>query len=136
MGMQSNSDKVVYMKPEFERAAKLRALTGRVRGAGGRLGGGLRTMLAFTFSAVWQVTRVGISAVLVLAEPFLRLILCGAAFLGFLVTVIFGFMLDSPHFPKWGMLGMSVGALVVYWLYLGLMGLFMRLPPSCHDSRY
>lgn len=131
--METKTEKVVYMKPEFARAAKLRAFTDHARRAGARTGRGMRTVFALAFLAGWQVLRVGISAVLVLAEPFLRLILCGGAFLGFAVTVLFGFLLDAPHFPKWGMLGLSVGLLVLYWLYLSVMSLFMRLPPDCHD---
>jgi hypothetical protein len=57
------------------------------------------------------------------------------AFLGFLVTLIFGFLIGDPRFPRWGMLGFSMGALVLYWLFLGLMSLFMTLPQD-HDPRY
>ena len=75
---------------------------------------------SWTVFAVWQVIRCAICAVLV-----------PVAFLSFLVTMIFGFLLGDPRFPRWGMLAFSVGALVLYWLYLGLMSLFMTLPS--HD---
>jgi len=54
--------------------------------------------------------------------------------LGFLVTLIFGFLIGDPNFPRWGMLAISVGTLVLYWLYLGLMSLSMSLPS--HDRHH
>ena len=86
---------------------------------------------SWTVFAVWQVIRCAICAVLVLGEPVIRAVLVPVAFLSFLVTMIFGFLLGDPRFPRWGMLAFSVGALVLYWLYLGLMSLFMTLPS--HD---
>ena len=56
------------------------------------------------------------------------------ALLGFFVTLVFGFLIGDANFPRWGMLAFSVGALVLYWLYLGLMSLFMSLPS--HDSHH
>jgi hypothetical protein len=82
----------------------------------------------------WQVVRLACCAVLVLMEPVLRATLVPIAFLGFLVTLIFGFLIGDPRFPRWGMLAFSVGALMLYWLFLGLMSLFMTLPPG-HDRR-
>jgi hypothetical protein len=127
------ANKVVYLKPELARAARMREIAGRAGQASRRVGRGVRPLFALLFAGAWTSARIVITALLVLAEPFLRFLLCGAAFLGFLVTVLFGFLLEAPHFPKWGMLALSVGALLLYWLYLGLMSLFMRLPPSCHD---
>lgn len=79
----------------------------------------------------WQVLRCAICAVLVLGEPVIRAVLVPLAFLGFLVTMIFGFLIGDPRFPRWGMLAFSVGALLIYWCYLGFMSLFMSLPS--HD---
>lgn len=84
--------------------------------------------LAYLALAAWQVVRVAICAVLVLIEPLLTITLVPLAFLSFVITVIFGFLLGAPHFPRWGMLAFSVGLVLVYWLFLGLMSLFMRLP--------
>ena len=78
-----------------------------------------------------HLVRITICALLVLGEPVMRALLVPAAFLGFLVTLIFGFLIGDPRFPRWGMLGLSVAALVLYWAYLGLMSLFMSLPS--HD---
>jgi hypothetical protein len=93
----------------------------------------LRWMGALLFVG-WQVVRLACCAVLVLMEPVLRATLVPIAFLGFLVTLVFGFLIGDPRFPRWGMLGFSVGALMLYWLFLGLMSLFMTLPPS-YDRR-
>ena len=90
------------------------------------------TALGWTLLAVWQMLRCAICAILVLGEPVIRAVLVPLAFLGFLVTMIFGFLIGDPRFPRWGMLAFSVGALVLYWCYLGIMGLFMSQP--FHDS--
>lgn len=82
----------------------------------------------------WQIVRIACCAMLVLTEPILRATLVPIAFLGFMVTLIFGFLIGDPRFPRWGMLAFSVGALMLYWLFLGLMSLFMTLPPD-HDHR-
>ena len=90
-------------------------------------------LLVASFWAAWQILRIACCAVLVLTEPILRAILVPIAFLGFLVTLVFGFLIGEPRFPRWGMLGFSVGALMLYWLFLGLMSLFMTLPPHDHS---
>ncbi len=94
-----------------------------------------RSVLVFLLYAAWQIVRVGICAVLVLIEPILRVTLVPLAFLGFIVTILFGFLIGDPRFPRWGMLAFSVGALLAYWLYLGLMSLFMRLPGDYDRTR-
>ncbi|WP_225781263.1 hypothetical protein [Xenophilus sp. Marseille-Q4582] len=89
------------------------------------------TALGWAVFTAWLVLRCAICAILVLGEPVIRAVLVPLAFLGFLVTMIFGFLIGDPRFPRWGMLAFSVGALVLYWCYLGFMSLFMSLPS--HD---
>lgn len=120
--------KVVYMKPSYARTAKLRALREDLAETSRAMGRLSRPFIVVGLLLAWHAVRVVICALLVLFEPLLRIVLVPIAFLGFVVTLIFGFMIDAPHFPKWGMLAFSVGALLLYWLYLGVMGLFMRLP--------
>jgi hypothetical protein len=79
-----------------------------------------------------QVVRIACCALLVLIEPVLRATLVPIAYLGFLVTLVFGFLIGDPRFPRWGMLAFSVGTLMLYWLFLGLMSLFL---PVDHDGR-
>lgn len=97
--------------------------------------GASSSVLMLILYATWQIVRVGICAVLVLIEPILRVTLVPLAFLGFVVTVLFGFLIGDPRFPRWGMLAFSVGALLAYWLFLGLMSLFMRLPGDYDRTR-
>lgn len=85
----------------------------------------------WTLFVAWQLVRVVICALLVLFEPIVRAVLVPLAFLSFWVTLLFGFLIGDPRFPRWGMPAFSVGALVLYWLYMALMSLFMTLPP--HD---
>ncbi|MDM0058981.1 hypothetical protein [Variovorax fucosicus] len=89
-------------------------------------------LLGGSFLVVWQVVRLTICAVLILTEPLLRATLVPIAFLSFVVTLIFGFLIGDPRFPRWGMLAFSVGTLMLYWLFLGVMSIFMTLPRS-HD---
>src|SRR5262249_36774646 len=101
---------------QIERAAKPQGV-GLVDRRAGWAGTGLWWVV---FSA-WQVLRCAICAALVLGEPVMREVLVPVAFLGFLVTMIFGFLIGDPRFPRWGMLAFSVGALVLYWIYLWFM---------------
>ena len=81
---------------------------------------------------VWQAVRLTCCAVLIMLEPLLRATLVPIAFLSFVVTLIFGFLIGDPRFPRWGMLAFSIGTMMLYWLFLAVMSLFMTLPPS-HD---
>lgn len=119
---------VVYMTPAHARAARLRDLRGQLADVARAAGRRSRPLVALLLLGAWQCVRIIICALLVLMEPLLRIVLVPLAFLGFVVTLLFGFAMDAPNFPKWGMLAFSVGALLLYWLYLGLMSLFMRLP--------
>lgn len=89
-------------------------------------------LLGTALFVVWQMLRMICCAVLVLIEPWLRATLVPIAFLGFAVTLVFGFLIGDPRFPRWGMLAFSIGSLMLYWLFLGVMSLFMTLPGS-HD---
>jgi hypothetical protein len=71
--------------------------------------------------AAWQVLRLVLCALFVLVEPMLRMTLVPLAVLSFAVTLIFGFLIGDPRFPRWGMLAFSVGALWMYWLFLAVM---------------
>jgi hypothetical protein len=85
-------------------------------------------MLLVLLVAVLLPVRMVIFTVLVFLEPIVAALLVPVAFLSFLVTLVFGFLIGDPHFPKWGMLAFSIGTMWLYWLFLGLMSLFVRLP--------
>jgi hypothetical protein len=72
-----------------------------------------------------QAMRFVALSMMVLMEPLVRLVLVPAALLGCLVTLLFGFLMGDPRFPRWGMLALSLGALWLYWAYLGLLCLLM-----------
>jgi hypothetical protein len=79
------------------------------------------TLVVVMGRVTWAVCRAALGAVLVMLEPLLRIVLLPVAFGSFFVTLLFGFMMNDPRFPKWGMLAFSVGALWVYWLFLAVM---------------
>jgi hypothetical protein len=88
----------------------------------------LGSILLWLLKRLWQVVRLALCALLVLIEPVLRATLIPIAYLSFIMAMIFGFFLSDPRFPKWGMLAFSIGTLWLYWLFVGLMSLFMRTP--------
>ena len=65
-----------------------------------------------------------IFATLAMIEPFVRSILMTLASLGMFVTIVFGFLIGAEGFPKWFMLGMSVGCFLVLRAYYGVMSIF------------
>lgn len=79
---------------------------------------------------LWRGLHLGVCALLVLMEPLLRATLVPLAFLSFVVTLVFGFVVGDPTFPRWAMLGFSVGCLLLYWIYLGLLMWLVRAPAS------
>ena len=94
----------------------------------GQLLHGVGWVVRLTWTIGWALLRLVVIAVLVLVEPFVRLILLGFGYAAFLLSVIGGFLLDLPRLPKWGILGIAVGCVVLYLLFLLVMSLFMRLP--------
>ena len=71
-----------------------------------------------------RAVGVLIFATLAVLEPFVRFILMTLASLGMFVTVVFGFLIGAEGFPKWFMLGMSVGCFMVLGAYYGVMSIF------------
>ena len=54
-------------------------------------------------------------------EPLVRFILMTLASLGMFVTIVFGFLIGAEGFPKWLMLGLSVGCFLLLGAYYGVM---------------
>jgi hypothetical protein len=65
-----------------------------------------------------------IFATLAVLEPFVRFILMTLASLGIFVTIVFGFLIGAEGFPKWFMLGFSVGCFLLLGAYYGVMSIF------------
>ena len=72
-----------------------------------------------------------IFATLAVLEPFVQFILMTAASLGMFVTIVFGFLIGAEGFPKWIMLGMSVGCFLALGAFYGIMSIFCR---ACKSS--
>jgi hypothetical protein len=77
------------------------------------------------FSLIWHVIRVPCGAMLALLEPIVSTILAGIALLLLFTAALFRFVgPPNPEFPFWGMMGMSVGCVLLQVLYRSLMRLF------------
>jgi hypothetical protein len=75
-----------------------------------------------------------IFAALAVLEPLVRFVLITLATLGMFVTIIFGFLIAADGFPRWTMLGMSVGCFLLLGAHYGAMSIFGNLDPT-HDRR-
>jgi hypothetical protein len=67
---------------------------------------------------VWQLVRLPTYIFLVTLEPLVRGVLTAVGLLGILLSFFFKFSGVAPHFPFWGMFGMSLGCgglLLVYY---------------------
>ena len=64
--------------------------------------------------------------VLALAEPFIGVVLSAFAFGCFAVAVLFGFILRVPFAHRWEVLALAVVSMLLYGLYLGVLGLLQR----------
>ena len=75
---------------------------------------------------LFSVRGVGlvIFATLAVLEPFVRFFLMTVGSLGMFVTIVFGFLIGAEGFPKWFMLGMSVGCFLLLGAYYGVMSIF------------
>jgi len=65
-----------------------------------------------------------IFATLAMLEPFVRFMLMTVGSLGMFVTIAFGFLIGAEGFPKWFMLGLSVGCFLLLGAYYGVMSIF------------
>ena len=99
--------------------------------------GGPNTQVPREAKIAMQVVRytgraVGalIFATLAVLEPFVQFILMTVASLGMFVTIVFGFLIGAEGFPKWLMLGMSVGCFLVLGTYYGVMSIFGNVSDS------
>ena len=72
-----------------------------------------------------------IFATLAVLEPFVRFILMTVASLGIFVTIVFGFLIGAEGFPKWFMLGLSVGCFLLLGAYYGVMSIFGNVSNEC-----
>jgi|SRR6185312_4446169 len=77
----------------------------------------LKALLVGAVWLVWQVIRWPLFALLVVLEPVVRVCLSTFAVIGTLCALMMRFTVDRPHFPFWGMLGISLSCIGVLALY-------------------
>jgi len=75
----------------------------------------------FALRVAWHSIRIPVLAMLVVLEPFVCVLLSALAVLGIIVALFNRFLLHSPHFPFWMMLGVSVGCAVILMFYYGII---------------
>ena len=126
--LNNATGRVVYLRSAEARVAKPNRLVASAAAVRSAVCTKSAAIIALLLLGGWATMRIVLCTLFVLVEPIVRMILVPVAYLSFAVTVIFGFVIGDPRFPKWGMLAFSFGALWLYWLFVGLMSLFMRVP--------
>ena len=75
---------------------------------------------------IWRLVRLPVLAALVVFEPAASVILSAVGFLGIALALILKFSRDLPEFPFWGMMALSIGAVLVLMIYRALIRIFSR----------
>jgi hypothetical protein len=86
--------------------------------------------LRFASQLTRVAARVGgllVFGAMAVLEPLVRFLLATLATLGMFVTIVFGFFIAANGFPKWTMLGMSMGCFLLLGLYYRAMSVFEDL---------
>jgi ABC-type polysaccharide/polyol phosphate export permease len=81
------------------------------------------TIIRRAFRVAIGGVRLPILAVLVILEPIVRFVLATVALLGIITAILFESSAAAPTFPFWGMIGFSIGCVLVLALYYALMRL-------------
>ena len=75
---------------------------------------------------LWHSVRLPALAILSALEPFISLVLVGAAFIGISAGIILRCSGDLPGFPFWGMVAFSTSALLLRIAYQNLIAVLSR----------
>ena len=75
---------------------------------------------------LWQALRLPVLAVLLVLEPFISLILVGAAAIGIIAGLTLRCSGDIPDFPFWTMAALSLGAILLLMAYHILITVLSR----------
>ncbi|MDA8120033.1 MAG: hypothetical protein M0Z85_08330 [Gammaproteobacteria bacterium] len=75
---------------------------------------------------LWHLIRLPALAILLAIEPFISLLLVGAALIGVSAGVILRCSGDLPDFPFWEMLAFSIAALLLLIAYHMLIAIVSR----------
>lgn len=73
---------------------------------------------------LWHTVRIPVFVVLLLAEPFVRLVLCALGLLSILSALFYHFASSVPHRPSLVLLGFGVACGVTLLVYERLLRLF------------
>jgi len=76
-----------------------------------------RTFPVRTLRTLWTLVRPPVLAVLLAFEPLVSLLLTATGVLGIAAALILRMSGDLPRLPFWGMLGFSVGTLLLLTAY-------------------
>ena len=74
--------------------------------------------------ATWQLLRLPVFAVLLLAAPLVRLAFGALGLLSLLAALFYEFFSPLPHPPFWSLLGFAVGCGLALVLYERLLRIF------------
>ena len=74
----------------------------------------------------WLLVRMPALAVLLALEPVVSFVLSAVGILGIAAALILRLSGALPQFPFWGMLGFSVGVLLLLSAYHALLGILAR----------
>jgi len=85
-----------------------------------------RTFPVRALRAFWTLVRLPALAVLLAFEPLVSLLLTATGVLGIAGALILRLSGDLPQLPFWGMLGFSVGTLLLLTAYHCLIGILTR----------
>ena len=75
---------------------------------------------------LWHLIRLPALVILLALEPFIRLLLVGAALIGVFAGVLLRCSGDLPDFPFWEMLTFSIVALLLLTAYHMLIAILSR----------
>jgi hypothetical protein len=85
-----------------------------------------RSFLAGAGRVLWNVIRLPIAIVLIQLEPIVGII-CGLGLvLGVLTSILFEISAVGPRFPFLKVLGISLSFGLIFFLYCGLLSLFVE----------
>jgi len=91
-----------------------------------------RTLLLRALWLLWQALRLPALALLIILEPLVAFVLSAAALVGIVIACFIKLSGDLPHFPFWGMVGSSVGCMLLLMVYHGVMQFLSRWDPLAH----
>lgn len=85
-----------------------------------------RTLAFGALALLWLTIRLPVRAFLRILEPFVSGFLSLAAVVGIVTACFIRLSGDLPHFPFWGMMGFSVGCMLLLMAYHAVLHLLSQ----------